>query len=214
MDPQRIELKTLGLAAAAVLVVEAAAMFISARMAPAMIVLFAARLIDLYLLAVVISAQRRGWSAVGLARNEILPGLKNGLFWSAAFGLAAAGGLAALALAGLDLRGFLPTRLPKDALGLTLFFVTGGLAAPMAEEVFFRGLVYGFSRRWGLGPAMIISTLAFVLAHGAGPAAALTQALGGLVFAAAYEVHGRLTAPITIHVLGNLALFSLGIMFS
>jgi hypothetical protein len=41
----------------------------------------------------------------------------------------------------------------------------------------------------------------------------VTQAIGGIVFAAAYEVEGKLMVPISIHVLGNIAIFSLSILF-
>jgi hypothetical protein len=39
----------------------------------------------------------------------------------------------------------------------------------------------------------------------------LTQAVGGILFAVAYEVERSLLVPITIHVLGNLAIFSLSL---
>jgi membrane protease YdiL (CAAX protease family) len=48
----------------------------------------------------------------------------------------------------------------------------GGIVAPVAEEVFFRGIL----------------------------------------FAAAYEIEKNLIVPITIHCLGNLAIFSLSLI--
>jgi membrane protease YdiL (CAAX protease family) len=35
--------------------------------------------------------------------------------------------------------------------------------------------------------------------------------VGGIVFAVAYEVEGSLMVPITIHVLGNMAIFALSL---
>ena len=37
----------------------------------------------------------------------------------------------------------------------------------------------------------------------------LTQIVGGIVFAIAYEKEKNLMVPVTIHCLGNLAIFSL-----
>jgi hypothetical protein len=35
----------------------------------------------------------------------------------------------------------------------------------------------------------------------------MTQIIGGVLFAVAYELEGSLFVPITIHALGNLAIF-------
>jgi membrane protease YdiL (CAAX protease family) len=40
----------------------------------------------------------------------------------------------------------------------------------------------------------------------------LAQIIGGIVFALAYEASGNLLVPITIHVLGNLAIFTLSLL--
>jgi hypothetical protein len=37
----------------------------------------------------------------------------------------------------------------------------------------------------------------------------VTQVVGGILFAAAYEIEKNLVVPITIHCLGNLAIFAL-----
>ena len=58
---------------------------------------------------------------------------------------------------------------------------------------------------------MALSTLAFVLAHPAGSGIPLPQITGGILFALAYEKEGNLTVPITIHILGNMAIFSLSL---
>ena len=94
---------------------------------------------------------------------------------------------------------------PKPA----LLFLVGGLIAPIAEEVYFRGLLYGYLRRWGFWTALLVSTLVFTLLHGSAPGAPLPQLVGGLVFATAYEIEKRLLVPILIHILGNTAIFSI-----
>ncbi|MBW2319145.1 MAG: CPBP family intramembrane metalloprotease, partial [Deltaproteobacteria bacterium] len=40
----------------------------------------------------------------------------------------------------------------------------------------------------------------------------ITQIVGGVIFCVAYEVEGKLMTPITIHVLGNTAIFALSLI--
>jgi len=39
------------------------------------------------------------------------------------------------------------------------------------------------------------------------------QIVGGIIFAIAYEKEGSLIVPITIHVLGNMAIFTLSLIY-
>ena len=96
-------------------------------------------------------------------------------------------------------------RFPKEPWELFLFLILRGIIGPVAEEIFFRGILYGFLRHLGMIPAIFLSTLPFILLHAA---AGLTQAVGGILFAMAYETEKKLMVPITIHVLGNLAIFA------
>ena len=73
-------------------------------------------------------------------------------------------------------------------------------------------MLYGFLRWWGVVIALVLSTLMFVLPHVAFSKIPLVQVVGGIVFAVAYEIEGSLMVPITIHVLGNLAIFTLSLM--
>jgi hypothetical protein len=99
--------------------------------------------------------------------------------------------------------------LPEGFAHLALFFLVGGVVGPVAEEVFFRGVCYGFFRQWGRVAALILTTLFFVSAHALKTGVPLTQIIGGVVFALAYEFEKSLMVPIVIHILGNLALFSI-----
>ncbi len=91
------------------------------------------------------------------------------------------------------------TTLPT-ALGM-LFLA--GLAVPMAEEVFFRGVVYRWLRdRWGVAVGAIVSGLIFGVAHFE-PATVVPAALLGVALALVYERSGSLWPPILIHVLNN-----------
>ena len=61
----------------------------------------------------------------------------------------------------------------------------------------------------GLYLAILISTVLFVLPHYDGNHLPLTQIVGGIVFAIAYEKEKNLIVPIMVHCLGNIAIFSL-----
>jgi membrane protease YdiL (CAAX protease family) len=155
----------------------------------------------------------KGLHSIGLARYEILPGIMRGFIWSAAFGISVSCIFGALYIAGINPFAFIQVRLPNRTQDLLYFFFVGGLIAPIAEEIFFRGIIYGFFRRWGVVVAISLSTLIFVFAHMIDTALPVTQAIGGIVFAAAHEVEGKLMVPISIHVLGNIAIFSLSMLF-
>lgn len=77
------------------------------------------------------------------------------------------------------------------------------MAGPVAEELFFRGLLYGWlRRRVGIRKGLVISALFFALLHM--DAVAFFPILGlGLLFGWVYERTGSLAAPIAIHVFHN-----------
>jgi membrane protease YdiL (CAAX protease family) len=90
------------------------------------------------------------------------------------------------------------------ALTLVLVLVT----APISEEALFRGLMYPLLRqRVGTMAAALTTAVAFAALHGnvVQAAAALP---GGLVMALVYERTRRLTAVIAMHMLYNVAAFS------
>lgn len=214
MESNRVALKTLALATAGVAAIEASARWGIGRWGLDPLVGTAlARLIDIAWMALIISNCPQGWSRIGLGRGSRLPGLRRGLIWSAGFGALAALGWAVLYTAGIDpLRLLHPGPFPRSATP-ALIFLVGGFIGPVAEEIFFRGLIYGYLRRWGFWPALALSTLVFTLLHAGAAAVPIPQIVGGLVFATAYEIEKKLLAPITIHILGNLALFSLPYIF-
>ncbi|HUT70213.1 MAG TPA: CPBP family glutamic-type intramembrane protease [Desulfatiglandales bacterium] len=79
--------------------------------------------------------------------------------------------------------------------------------------IFFRGMLYGFFRRWGIVVALLISTATLVLTHPVFPTIPLPLLVGGIVFAVAYEVEANFVVPITIHGPGNLAIFTLSLIY-
>lgn len=173
----------------------------------------AARLLGIGWMALIVSHSRGGWSRTGMVGTGWMSGLIRGFVWSAGFGILAAFGFALLHLAGFE-----PLRIirPKPTVAPSqhaLLFLVGGLIAPIAEELYFRGLLYGYLRRWGFWPALLLSTLVFTVLHQGALGTILPQAVGGLVFATAYEIEKNLLVPIVIHALGNAAIFSLTALF-
>lgn len=214
IEADKIQIKTLAICLAAVIAVEAV---LRAGLRPetlhSMIFLGAVRFLDAGMIVMIVLIRERGLSAIGLSLTKTLPGLKRGLIWSAGFGLIVFLGFALIFAIGLNPLTLIHTHLPAKPGDILLFFIVGGFIGPVAEEVFFRGVLYGFCRRWGAPAAIILSTIAFVLAHPIFPAIPVTQMVGGILFAVAYEVEKNLIVPITIHALGNMAIFALSLIF-
>ena len=214
MEAKEIRIKTLFLCLAAVIAVELGTWVVVSNSGyHPMLVLGGARLLQILLIILIVVIWGKGLSSIGLARSEMVSGLKKGLFWSAGFG--AIGSIACVGLfaASINPLTLLKAPLPTQTVDLVLFFIVGGMVGPAAEELFFRGILYGFLRRWGVVVAVFLSTLLFVLPHAIHQRIPITQAVGGIVFAVAYEVEGSLMVPIIIHVLGNMAIFSMSLLF-
>jgi membrane protease YdiL (CAAX protease family) len=166
------------------------------------------RIIEIVLFALIMYIFDKGIASMGLTASELVPGLKKGFLWSAAFGLITILVAAILFFLHIDPVKLIHTQLPSHPKRIALLFLVGGVIGPIAEEFFFRGLVYGFFRRWGVVIGLAASTTLFVLAHPFGLRVPITQIVGGLLFALSYEYGKSLLVPITIHVTGNWALFA------
>ena len=151
------------------------------------------------------------WQALGLERRTWRKGLKKGLIWSGGFAIIAGLLFLGLFIAGQNPFLIIRTPLPSAPAQQVLFFGVGGIIAPITEEVIFRGLIFGYLRRWGFTAALLISTALFAVLHL--PALPVTQIVGGMVFAIAYHVEDSLIVPIVIHMLGNLAIFTLSLPY-
>jgi len=214
MEAKEIQIKTLLLCLAAVIAVELGTWVVTSKSGyHPMLILAGARLLQIFLIILIVLTWGKGLPSIGLARSEMVSGLKKGLLWSAGFG--ALGSIACVGLfaASINPLTLIKARLPTQTGDLILFFIVGGMLGPVAEEVFFRGILYGFLRRWGVIVALILSTLIFVLCHPISHGIPVTRLVGGLLFALAYEFGGSLIVPITIHALGNLAIFTLSLIF-
>lgn len=207
MEAKPVSVTTLGLSICAVLGVQLIVGMTS--LGSSLWAVGATRFVQILLMVWIAAAHSGGAASIGLESSGWFHGFRRGLIWSLAFGAIALCGFFLLFLAGVNVLDAIRAPLPPKALDLVFLFLIGGIVAPVAEEIFFRGLLYGFCRRWGVAAALIISTLLFVLSHPLDRGLPLTQLVGGLVFAVSYEVEGNLLAPITIHVSGNLAIFAL-----
>ena len=155
-----------------------------------------------------VARYRCSWGALGLGR------LSRRAFWpgvgTAVLGHVIIGVYGALVqLLGLDvlLPGTnVPDELFEERLVLPLAGVATVLVAPLAEETFFRGFVFGGLRRYGFIWAALASGLLFSAAH-VSLGGLIPLALVGMLFAWAYSRTGSLWTPIYAHFFFNLVSF-------
>ena len=87
--------------------------------------------------------------------------------------------------------------------GLVWALLVGAGVAPVAEELFFRGFLFGGLRdRFGVGWAIAISALIFGLVH-LTPGVLVPIALMGAILAGLYQITGSLWPSILLHVAIN-----------
>jgi membrane protease YdiL (CAAX protease family) len=198
----------------AVALLEAAAAFVGgALQLPRLWLITVVRTMQILIVLTLAVIRTGGLHLFGLNKKALLPGFIKGLVWSAGFGVAAGGLFLGLFIAGYNPLMLIRSPLPQGTARLILFFCVGGIVAPIAEEIVFRGLIFGYLRRWGLPAAILISTALFAVIHLVfrNPTIPVTQIVGGLVFAVAYHMGKSLMVPIVIHTLGNLAIFTLSL---
>ena len=210
MEANRITLKTLAISIAAVFAMETVfRLAMSGQSGSPLPALGISRTMEALCLLYIARRFGKNPNAIGLSRSSMLPGLAKGLIWSVCFGIAAGILFLVLFAAGINPLKLVNTPLPSEPRQIIIFFLVGGIIGPIWEELFFRGIIFGFFRRWGVYAAILISTALFVLPHYDGHHLPLTQIVGGIVFSIAYEKEKNLMVPVTIHCLGNMAIFSL-----
>ncbi len=92
---------------------------------------------------------------------------------------------------------------PFGKVGLIVLLVLVAGLVPLAEELLFRGVLYGMLReRWGLAPAVLLSALLFAVAHLV-PLLLPALFVMGLVLALLREYTGSLIPCIMLHSLQN-----------
>ncbi|MFH1075647.1 MAG: CPBP family intramembrane glutamic endopeptidase [Pseudomonadota bacterium] len=210
METNRVTLLTLFLALIAIAISELCLQMLADRFAlPLIPAVGACRVIEISMMTGVVLARKERLESIGLALDKIMHGFKNGLIWSGVFGGAAALGFALLLLCKQNPISFIHAKVPHEHVAAALFFIVAGFIGPVAEEMLFRGFLYRFLRQWGVFAALAGSTFFFALAHVSNSDIPFIQIAGGIVFGLAQEKTNNLITPITIHALGNLAIFSL-----
>ena len=90
------------------------------------------------------------------------------------------------------------------ALNFIVTFVGAGLMAPVAEELFFRGLIHRwFSARFGFWLAVILSSAIFAAGHADSLGVVASSFVLGLVLAGVYDRSRSLWLSIAVHATNN-----------
>lgn len=180
METNTVTIKPLLIVVAVIIFVEAATGYLLFREPyHPMIIMGLKRITQVFLMVLIILTWGGGVPPLGLSYPAIMPGFKKGLIWSASVGAVTILALVVVFIAGGDPFTWIHTDLPSGRTDLLLFFLVGGIIAPVAEEVFFRGVLYGFFRRWGVRAALVLSTALFVLSHPLGYGIPWPQIMGG-----------------------------------
>ena len=207
-------MKTLLVATAAIVLLESvSSSAVSADMASAMVATGLTRCVGIGVLLTITFKMQGRLDAIGLGPSAIGSGILRGIVWSMGFGAVVVVGLAVGRLSGIIPVGLFQSRMPQQPIDIFSYFLVGAGVAPIAEEIYFRGLVFGYLRRWGPIAAILGSTLLFVVVHPDLQNIPIPQIVGGLLFALSYEVEKNLMVPIIIHMSGNLAIFSLPYLY-
>ena len=158
-------------------------------MLPRIVLIGAVRMGQALAVALIAMIQTGGMETLGLGKKSILTGLKKGMIWSAGFAALAGLLFFALFLAGINPLPLVNSPLPDGTNAKITFFLVGGVIAPVAEEILFRGVIFDYLRRLGVTTAVLASTALFAALH-LGKAIPVTQIVGGVVFALAYHRTG------------------------
>ncbi|MDY6906333.1 MAG: CPBP family intramembrane glutamic endopeptidase [Thermodesulfobacteriota bacterium] len=151
-------------------------------------------------------------TAVGLSRSSLGRGVMAGIAWAVGFGgLISIAGVALLVM-GINPLGIFAIHPVGHPMEVGLYYLTGVVIAPIAEEVLFRGVIYGFFRQFGIVTAIVLTTVIFAALHLTTTTVPVIQAVGGVLFCIAYEKEKNLMAPIVIHMMGNGAILAAGLV--
>ncbi len=157
---------------------------------------------------------KEGFRLISMCRADIWHVIHQGIIWSLSFGMISIGILLILAwIQGWDVFTWIMVTLPQSDVDKVIFFLVAGLIGPIAEELFFRGILYNFFRPYGMVAAMLFSTFLFSMAHVQTTPIPVFQLIGGCLFAIAYEKEKYLLVPMILHVSGNMGLFVISLIY-
>ena len=167
------------------------------------------RIIQIITLLILLRSNPLNFNLSGFSYQNLKKGIKTGISCSVFLGISAFTFYLLFNNSGINLLKYLIVILPENNFEIILFFITGGIVAPIAEEMFFRGVIYAYLRKYSILGAIIFSTTFFALSHLPLNFFPIFQIIGGIIFALSFEYSENLAAPIIIHVSGNIAIFSL-----
>ncbi len=81
-------------------------------------------------------------------------------------------------------------------------FLLAGLAAPICEEIFWRGSVFRSLKKYGFLPSALITSLLFALMH-SGRAEFIYALFSGILFSYLYYITDSCASSIILHLLNN-----------
>lgn len=114
----------------------------------------------------------------------------------------------ALGVSALEPRGTVPAEVTRAPLTIALTGLSAVALAPLTEEVFYRGVVFGGLARWGFWPAAILSGAIFSAAH-FDVGSLIPFLIIGVALAWLFWRRGDLWESVAFHVLFNAIGFSL-----
>ena len=114
----------------------------------------------------------------------------------------------ALDIEALQPESTVPFEVVRERLTLVLTGVAVVAVAPLAEEVFYRGLIFGGLQRWGFWPAALVSGAVFSGVH-LDPGSLIPFFIIGVVLAWLFWRRGNLWESVAFHVIFNAVSFSL-----
>lgn len=156
-------------------------------------------------IGVAVTVRRRGLASVGLVRTSarwIALGIGFGLLGRAVTLVVSPLYVLITGDTGNPQQGLFGDLLESSALQIILLAVSIGLLVPLAEELFFRGMLYNWLRRWGIVLAALVSASVFGIFHGVNLMLPATFALG-LLNAVAYQRSGSIWPAVISHATYN-----------
>ncbi|NWH05649.1 CPBP family intramembrane glutamic endopeptidase [Desulfobacter latus] len=205
--PRFIPFKTLYLSIGGIIAVEACVTLHMRPVTGAYKAVLISRICQTTLMLILLRYTPNGFAAAGIDLKHAQKGMIHGSAWSVGFALIVlmvGGGLYVSGINVLDL-----ISMPFPSHDRMVFLLTGMIFGPIAEELFFRGIVQGFFRRSGPATAIVLTTLLFAAMHMNGYGIPVIPAVGGFIFCLSFEKARHLLTPLIIHISGNMALYGL-----
>ncbi len=173
------------------------------------------RITDFTLIVFYVFRVKKGsWNTIGIPARSFREGIRWGVGTCLVFGILviAAETIYALIYSENLLRVLLvPSKLPPftNIKYLLLFLIVGGIAAPIVEEIVFRGIIYPPIRsKIGVISGITLNAIIFAAAHGIieNYSVIVIRFIGGVIFSFLYEKTNSILAPVIVHGIGNIAI--------